>query len=46
MAEDAAHLNQLFDNWTWQQGDDQSGFFMVFLRIHFSIKLRWGIPDL
>ena len=27
MAEDAAHLNQLFDSWTWQQGDDQSGFF-------------------
>jgi hypothetical protein len=27
MAEDAANLNQLFDSWTWQQGDDQSGFF-------------------
>jgi hypothetical protein len=27
MAKDAAHLNKLFDSWTWQQGDDQSGFF-------------------
>jgi hypothetical protein len=27
MAEDVAHLNQLIDSWTWQQGDDQSGFF-------------------
>ncbi len=44
MAEDAAHLNQLFDSWTLQQGDHQSGFFIVFLRIHFSIKLRWGNP--
>ncbi len=26
MAEDATHLNQLFDSWTWQQSDDQSGF--------------------
>ena len=22
MAEDAAHLNQQFDSWTWRQGDD------------------------
>jgi hypothetical protein len=36
MAENAAHLNKLFDSWTWQQGDDQSVFFMEFLRIHFS----------
>jgi hypothetical protein len=27
MAVDSAHLNQLFNSWTWQQGDDQSGFF-------------------
>ena len=27
MSKDAAHLNKLFDSWTWQQGDDQSGFF-------------------
>ncbi len=27
MAEDAALFNQLFNSWTWQQGDDQSGFF-------------------
>jgi hypothetical protein len=27
MADDSAHLNQLFNSWTWQQGDDQSGFF-------------------
>ena len=27
MAEDAAHLNQLFDSLNWQHGDDQSGFF-------------------
>ena len=25
--DDEAHLNQLFNGWTWQQGDDQSGFF-------------------
>ena len=29
MAEDAAHLNQLFDSWTWQQGDHQSVFYCV-----------------
>jgi hypothetical protein len=45
MADDAAHLNQLFNSWTWQQGDDQSGFLMEFLLIHSSIKLRRGIPD-
>ena len=28
MAEDAAHLNQLFDSWTWQQGDHQSVFLL------------------
>ena len=27
MALDSAHLTQLFNSWTWQQGDDQSGFF-------------------
>ena len=27
MAVDSAHLNQLFNSWTWQQGDDQDGFF-------------------
>ena len=30
IAEDAAHLNELFVSWTWQQGDDQSVFLWSF----------------
>jgi hypothetical protein len=44
MADDSAHLNQLFNSWTWQQGDDQSGYLMEFLLVHSSIKLGLEIP--
>ena len=38
------HLNQLFNSWTWQQGDDKIGFFMEFLLISL-IKLCLEIPN-
>jgi hypothetical protein len=44
MAVDSAHLNQLFNSWTWQQGNDQSGFLMEFLLVHSSIKSQLEIP--
>jgi hypothetical protein len=44
MAVDSAHLNQLFNSWTWQQGDDQDGFLMEFLLVHSSIKSQLEIP--
>ena len=34
MAVDSAHLNQLFNSWTWQQGDDQKGWIGIWQHTH------------